>query len=277
MTGRFTSVIRTIGLLCVIGGYAHWLGAQTPETESGHCAAELDAGYFTPLIPTSAQTSELCFAQSGEFDGAEQFLLIDVAAQPRSYPSVSNAIHLSDWQVKTKFFLKNKPLLIVAEPYKRHPLARLCNELIQNGFQHPKILIGSSATNNGERRSAIAPVDDFIVEVSNFGVVTVATNRKVADELAALGIPAVAVESGSNLKAAVRDATINYSLNGYLPVFIVGKLEDELDLEKRLNEAPVNEAFVVSGGIEGIKAALKTSALSAAKRLHPVGVSSCAG
>ncbi|MGL6160941.1 hypothetical protein [Microbulbifer sp.] len=277
MTGSFTSAISTFGLLCVFWGYAHGLNAQTSDIESEHCVAEPGVSYFTPLNPASAQTSELCFIRLGEVnDKTNQYLLIDTGAQPRTSHTVSSAIRLPQRQIKTKLFLKNKPLLIFAEPHKRHSLAKLCKDLIQTGFQNPKILIGRISEKDSENWSATVPVDEFIVEVRNFGAVTIATDQTVASELIALGIPAIAAE-GSDLKAAVRSATVNYSLSGYLPVFIVGDQEDDTGLVTLLSEKPISRAFVVSGGIERIKRTLKTTALSAAKRLGLHGVSNCAG
>ena len=263
-------------LLCFFGGYAHRLNAQVEHVESERCVAEPGLNYFTPLNLADEQTSELCFIRLSEIDGdADQYLRINVTSRSTASLASTNAIHLPAWQVKTKPYLKKKPLLIYAEPYKRHLLAKLCNELIQNGFQNPKILLGDNLAENGSRQSTSVPVDDFIVEISNFGAVTIASNQKVASELAALGIPAITADA--NLKVAVRNAVVDYSLNGFLPVFLVGESKVEVELIQLLSENPTSPAFVVSGGIESISRALKTSALSSVKRFKKHGVPSCVG
>ncbi|MCX2784375.1 hypothetical protein OQJ46_15375 [Microbulbifer thermotolerans] len=275
MTGTFTSVIRGFGLLCVFWGFSYCLSAKAAEAEADYCSADASGNYFTPLAPVRAETSELCFTHSEEIKSVENLVLADVAVQPQFHDPALNVIHLSGRQLKTKVFLKNKPLLIVAEPYKRHSMAKLCKELIQGGFQSPKILIGGDIA--GSDTVSIVSVEDFIVEVSNFGAVTVATSRQVAKELSVLGIASVAVEENLQLAPVVHKAALDYSINGYLPVFLVGRKSEEAKLKLQLESEPLSDVYLVSGGIEQIKSALKMSSLNAVKRQGLGGVSSCAG
>ncbi|WP_193165207.1 hypothetical protein [Microbulbifer hainanensis] len=277
MRGRITSVICVAGLLWFFGGASGWLAAQASDIESEQCVVDPAVSYFTPILSTSTQTSELCFVRPSEIQSFDRFVIVDTSAQSPLQNSALHTISLPDWQIKTKFFLKNKPILIVAEPYKRYALAKLCRELIQSGFQSPKILIDNDFRGAGKDLSADVPVEEFIVETSKFGAVTIAVDRQVAEEMAALGIPTINAGSAGGIKSAVREAEVNHSLNGYLPVFVVGKSGSEEELQNLLNGEPVSQAFVVSGGVESIKRVLKSSALSANKRLHPNGVSICAG
>lgn len=156
--------------------------------------------------------------------------------------------------------------------------ARLCKELIQSGFENPKILLGNiSADINGDaRRWTAASAEDFIEEVSQFGAVTIAATEGIYRDLQALGIPAVNPGNG-DLAQAVRSAAVSYSLNGYLPIFVVGASELEAGLQRMLQEKLAGQAFLVSGGIEAVSRALNTGALISAKRLGLHGASSCAG
>ncbi|AMX03082.1 hypothetical protein A3224_11345 [Microbulbifer thermotolerans] len=262
-------------MLCVFWGFSYCLSAKAAEAEADYCSADASGNYFTPLAPVRAETSELCFTHSEEIKSVENLVLADVAVQPQFHDPALNVIHLSGRQLKTKVFLKNKPLLIVAEPYKRHSMAKLCKELIQGGFQSPKILIGGDIA--GSDTVSIVSVEDFIVEVSNFGAVTVATSRQVAKELSVLGIASVAVEENLQLAPVVHKAALDYSINGYFPVFVVGRKSEEAKLKLQLEGEPLSDVYLVSGGIEQVKSALKMSALRAVKRQGLDGVSSCGG
>lgn len=141
MTGSITRGFRNLNLWCAFGGYSHFLNAQVTDVESGHCAAMTDPSYFSSLSLADEEASELCFVGAGEIDTTvDQNSLVGVAAQPQLNNLTQNRIRLPDWQIKSKSYLKNKSLLITVEPYNRNSLPKLCHNLIQVGFQNPKIL-----------------------------------------------------------------------------------------------------------------------------------------
>ena len=274
MTGRFTSRLFIVGVLCVFSGYVSGESGEEALAVT-QCAAEPDGSYFSSVASKSSNTSEICFVRANEvIDAIDKFQIVDVAAGPARRFSQFDSIRLPSWQIKSTSSLRHKPLLILAEPYKRHAMANLCSELIQSGFHNPKILLDYLPTDEKINSIELVSAEDFIVEVSNFGAVVIALEQKVATDLRSLGLPTLLAEAGRDLKSQL-GAARSYSLNGYLPVFLVGDAHAGDRLSDLNAEEAVGPIFIVSGGIESIKSALTASALNAIQRSSVGKVSSC--
>ncbi|MFA0810694.1 hypothetical protein [Microbulbifer epialgicus] len=284
MTGSFTSIIRMVGLLVVFCVSKHALSTEVLAVEGERCIAAPSADAFTRKHEVSPHTSELCFTRLEELTGTlEQLVLIDVASGANrgqiggQSGGEKSPLAITPRQLKTKHFLKRKSLLLLSEPYKRHSMAQLCQELVQSGFENPKILIGKRPQGLFQEAHLSVSANDYLVELSHFGVVTVAANSSITQELTQLGIPVISNQTDQDLETTVRNAFISYSLNGYLPIFIVGETEQEKRLEKQLRRKFTEDVFVVTGGVEAIKRALRNGALGAVKRAGLDGVPGCAG
>ncbi|QKX18575.1 hypothetical protein [Microbulbifer sp. YPW1] len=273
MTGRSTSTVLLVGVLCTLSGYV--LGSGTEDFDIQRCAAVPVAPYFPVSDINTLDTSEACFIRASEVgDSINEYFLVDVSSSPSLRSLFPQAIHLRSRQIKSTPSLRGKPLLIVSEPYKRYSMAKLCHELIESGFLTPKILLNDIPVTPGAKSIGSVSPEDFLVEVSNFGAVVIASDQEVADQLDSLGLPAWLPEKGLKSQFVYR-AISEYSLDGYLPVFVVGESVAGGKVELVAGEKLVNSIFLVSGGIESIERSLNVRALSAIKRNNNQKVSSC--
>jgi hypothetical protein len=121
----------------------HALGSELLAVDSNRCTAPPIGEPFPAKLEVSSSTSELCFTRFEEVSGTnDQFLLANVSSSLLSDGTEDGVLSLPRNQLKTKHFLKPKPLLLFSEPHKRHFLAKLCQELVQFGFKRHKVLIG---------------------------------------------------------------------------------------------------------------------------------------
>ncbi|MEX2961792.1 hypothetical protein [Microbulbifer sp. TYP-18] len=223
-------------------------------------------------------TSELCFTRFNELSaGLAKIIPVNISAVPVRNGHEQRILNIPRQQLKTKQFLKQRPLLIFSAPHERYALAQLCHELIREGFELPKILIGERPSRFAQVDHAPVKAEDFLVELSHFGAITIASNEEIAQALAELGIPAIQGDSNSNEAMMARSAHTNHSLNGYLPVFLVTESAREQGVQSQLQQALPNEAFVVAGGVSAIRSALKNGAAGAVKRMSPEEMPACAG
>ena len=275
MTGRFTSTFFVAGVLCLFSGCVFGSGVSDEGVE--HCAAVPASQYASLVSATTSNISESCFVRASDVsENLDRYLVVNVSNRSISLSPTSPSVRMSDRQLKLRNALKRQPLLIIDKPHKRYSLARLCWELIQGDFRNPKILIGGIPGSPYIRNLAEVSPEEFIVEVSNFGAVVIALGQNVADQLSALGLPALVVEGDVGLGTQLATAE-SYSINGYLPIFLVGdsSLNNEvykaIDTEKRSVTV-----FSVAGGIEGVQKAINVSALNTVNRNSDSLVSSCA-
>ncbi|MBY6189647.1 hypothetical protein KUV22_04360 [Microbulbifer agarilyticus] len=219
---------------------------------------------------------ERCFIRASEVeDGANDYLVVDVTTTPQEFIPLPVDISLPARKIKSSPYLKRKPLLIVAESYKRHAMLSLCSELIQSGFSSPKILIRD--TYPGDREAPIREVspEDFIVEAANLGVAVLALSEEVAAKLEGFGVPALALVGDVDSQAALSGELASFS-KGYIPIFLVGDSKAQESLTKYPILHPLSSVFIVRGGIDAIGNSLKFSALHSLQRSNNGEALSCA-
>ncbi|AWF80168.1 hypothetical protein BTJ40_04675 [Microbulbifer sp. A4B17] len=267
-----------IGLLIFCFSSHFVLGEDVFAEDNDRCIVAHDRKLLTGIYEASKNTSELCFVRNEELVGTlDQFILVDTSKNLTDQYVRKDILSITASKIKTKKFLESKSLLVFSEPHKRHSLAKLCQELVNSGFEKPRILIGKRPKKLPELKSNLVSANDYLVEFSHFGVVTLATTPRVAMELANLGVPVVPHQEGVNLNTKVRNAFINYSLNGYLPIFVVAEDGQEQSIAKELKLGFKDEVFVVAGGLSALKNAVRNSVLGAAKRAGVDGMPGCAG
>ncbi|MEW5249964.1 hypothetical protein [Microbulbifer discodermiae] len=272
------SILSPIGLLVLFTLSQNTLGSQTITADAEHCMAQESKSGLTLIEGTTENTSELCFTRFNELSaGLAQIIPVHISAVPLRNGREQRILNIPRQQLKTKQFLKQRPLLIFSAPHERYALAQLCHELIRAGFELPKILIGERPNRFAQVDHAPVKAEDFLVELSHFGAITIASNEEIAQALAELGIPAIQGEINSTEAMMARSAHTNYSLNGYLPVFLVTESAREQGVQSQLRQSLPDEAFVVAGGVSAIRGALKNSAAGAVKRMSPEEMPGCAG
>ncbi|GAA5525336.1 hypothetical protein Maes01_01902 [Microbulbifer aestuariivivens] len=211
----------------------------------------------TPRIQNSTIVSHSCFVPYTQVSGKITIINISRGSLPDIFPAYS--IHLPAYQLKQKSFLKGQSLLVVAEPYKRYELTKLCIDLIADGFVKPKIGIWSPANNSGKVQIVVPP-EEFLIEARNFGAVTIAENKLIADKLKGYGVEALYPESGQITQSFIDSALSQYPADEYLPVFVVA--DKRKGSFKFSGEVPV---YAVQGGMAAIDAALSMGRINSLK------------
>ncbi|MCQ3829660.1 hypothetical protein HXX02_09395 [Microbulbifer elongatus] len=275
MTGRFTSTFSVAWVICLFSELVFGKAASYSGVE--HCVAAPTSQYASFVSETASNVSESCFVRESDISGnIDRYLVVDLSNSSIPLPPASRSVRMSGRQLKLRHALKRQPLLIVDEPHKRYSLAKFCSELIQDGFQNPKILIGDTSSTRYNQNFEMVSPEEFIVEASNFGAVVIALGRKVANQLEGLGLSALIVEGSIGIDAQLAAAE-DYSINGYLPVFLVGDSTLSTEAYEKLAGNKYSVMFFpVAGGIEGVQSAVNIRALNAVSRDNDSVVSSCA-
>ncbi|WNZ57308.1 hypothetical protein QT397_08210 [Microbulbifer sp. MKSA007] len=277
MTGCYRLGIQLIGLLIFFFGSQLAVAIDESADDHHRCISLPDRQSFTGIYGVAKNTSELCFARSEELTGTlDQFILIDVSEKLPDQNVPQDILSITTSRVKTKKFLKSKAILVFSEPHKRHSLAKLCQELVSSGFEKPKVLIGKRPEELSQAKTTIVSPNDYLVEFSHFGAVTLAATHSIGEELVNMGISVVPHQVDEDLNTRIRSAFISYSLNGYLPIFVVAEDGQEQRIAKKLKLGFKGEAFVIAGGLSALKNAVRNSALGAAKRAGVDGMPGCA-
>lgn len=270
MKNNLTSIATiAVYLLFVFGGRAVNSGEVADVESQSYCNAEPSEARYGAFVANDTSVSEICFVDYSEIQ--TEHIPINVSDNLRSAVIPVDSIRMPVHQVKAASFLKDKSILIAAEPYKRFQLARLCHELMEAGFENPKIALWSPKP-GPDSSELIVPADDFLVEAINFGAVTIALDEKVSDELNSLGIASVYPKGEESLDSLLQSASSLYGLSGYLPVFLVG-YRDTQPL-RSIGSPPV---YMVRGGVEEIKTTLSVAALNTIKNSKKDYRGNCAG
>lgn len=220
------------------------------------------------LVSSDTDISGSCFTPYDQV--SHQYTLVNVSKGPLPAVFPKNSIHLSSKSLKAKRFLREQPILIAAESYKRFELTQLCRDLLKSGFKSPQIALWFPS-GDGDNSEFLVSAKEYLVEAKNFGVVTVAENMAIANELSYHGVSAVYPEDGQDIPTFIQSVVSDYAQSDYLPIFLL-----TLNGEKYFKIDSALPVYQVQGGIAGIKSALDTGRLSALKLNGKEFGSSCA-
>lgn len=198
---------------------------------------------------------------------ASSYQLIDSREADNIGASPADVWHLSIAQLKTKSFLKSRPLLILGDGFSRARLSEDCSVLKKSGFEQVKMLIGGMdiwlQTQNKKSRRTInsssihsVTAHQVIYEYFNGKVILLAASKEVAAELDARDFKEYFLLDGNSGNDITTIVTTK-SNNGMYPVVIIGgDGSQEIDIKH-----PLPNLYELEGGISALVSQLRKNQL----------------
>ena len=143
--------------------------------------------------PLAKPRSSICFIESIPSD--ENLVWVDIRSKEKfSKEFVPNSLNISSSSLMSKSFLKSKPLLVLTEGFSRFKQAELCKDLLDRGFQNPKILLdGFNGLENHEveTQKLMSPAVPFgyvsatkvLAELQQGSIIFVVENKETKAQL----------------------------------------------------------------------------------------------
>jgi rhodanese-related sulfurtransferase len=186
------------------------------------------------------------------------------------------SIRIPIYALKTKAFLKDKPLVLVSEGYPNHELERTCRELRAAGFARLSILNGGLRywlqQNGPIEGDAFAahevsrvPAIDFFSQkdAPEWLVVTVSPSAAGSSQPLIPGAMHLPWEGNpSKFASALKAITDNGVKSPRLSVLVCDESGDRYEsIERAVQQAKIGKVFYLKGGMKSYQAFLEQQAL----------------
>jgi rhodanese-related sulfurtransferase len=184
------------------------------------------------------------------------YQLVDVRRHDGAAPSIAGAWQMPVAHLKTKSFLKNRPLLLIDEGFSRVGAASDCQLLRKAGFKNIKILMGGvdtwqsyentprSRVNATTQPNRVVSAQQILYEYSNHKVLLITGSKEVSSSLALLGLDNhILIESITAEK--IVKTVVAESENGFVPTVII---DDTYLLDVNLTRRLPN-LYTLPGGV----------------------------
>lgn len=235
------------------------LAATASVADDRHCPAS--EAYLAEMVKhlgigsTNKNSSCLIDFPSIRAD-LSSYQLVDIRSASTPLTQIANAWQIPVTELRTKSFLKNKPLLLLGEGFSRAQAANDCDLLKKAGFQQTKILIGGVDTwqaaiaNKHTRTSPPAhktvSVEQLVFEYFNGQVTLLTTLQEQVNQLKALNITAQYIPSSAS--QAIVDIAIEKGDRGLTPIVVMGG--DNVPDRRAM---PLPNVYRLDGGVEDIR------------------------
>jgi len=279
-------VIALIFLVLVVSP-AHFcvLAAECPseiEVEISGEEKNRPIGIPPELITRKLRKRDPAFAISVEtvlrkLKKKEEIALIDVRNREEFEKfRIPGSINIPLFAIKTKTFLKHKPLVLINEGYHHCPLERECKRLTDSGFTAVWVLNGGL---NAWREKG-APIDGdifeqkdlnkmppqiFFEEKNDENWVVIDISRSESSESRYLLPQAISIpfaNDAGDFVSSIKRVIERHEKNSFLSFLILNENGEQYEkIEKLIEEAGVRNVFYLKEGLRGYKGFLKRQAI----------------
>jgi len=277
--------IFTFFVLVALPTHSHILAAERSseiEVEISGEEKNRPIGIPAELITRKLRNRDPAFAISVEsvlrkLKKKEEIALIDVRNREEFEKiRIPGSINISLFAIKTKTFLKHKPLVLINEGYHHGPLEQECKRLRASGFTAVRILNGGlnawrekGATLNGDifaqKELNKMPPQIFFEEKNDESWIVIDVSGSENSESRYLIPQAIAIPFIDNTEkfvSSLKKVMEKYKKASFLCFLILNENGEQYEkIEKLIKKAELKNVFYLKEGLMGYKGFLKRQAL----------------
>lgn len=207
----------------------------------------------------------------------EKMVLVDVRNREEFEKfRIPGSINIPLFAIKTKTFLKHKPLVLINDGYHYSPLERECKRLKDSGFTAIWILHGGlsawrkkGATVNGDifaqKELNKMPAQIFFEEKNDESWVVIDISRSESSESRYLLPQAISIpfaNDAGDFVSSIKRVMERHEKNSFLSFLIFNENGEQYEkIEKLIEEAGLRNVFYLKEGLRGYNGFLKRQAL----------------
>ena len=207
----------------------------------------------------------------------EEIVLVDVRNREEFEKfRISGSINIPLFAIKTKTFLKRKPLVLINEGYHYSPLERECKRLKDFGFTAAWILNGGlnawrekGATVNGDifaqKELNRVPPQIFFEEKNDESCIVIDVSKPKNQETLYLIPQAIAIpfiDNAGKFVSSLKRVMEKHKKASFLSFLILNENGEQYErIEKLIKETELRNVFYLKEGLMGYKGFLKRQAL----------------
>ncbi|OEU82878.1 MAG: hypothetical protein BA873_05520 [Desulfobulbaceae bacterium C00003063] len=280
-------VVIVLTFLILVISQAHFcaLAAERSSEIEGKISGEKKdrpIGIPPELILRKLRKRDPAFAISVEsvlrkLKKKEKIVLVDVRNREKFEKiRIPGSINIPLFAIKTKTFLKHKPLILINEGYHYSPLERECKRLRNSGFTAVWVLNGGlnawrekGATLNGDifaqKELNRVPPQVFFEEKNDESCTVIDVSKPKNQEALylipqAIGIPFA--DDAGEFVSSIKRVMEKHEKTPFLFFLILNENGEQYEkIEKLIEEAELRNIFYLKEGLMGYKGFLKKQAL----------------
>lgn len=214
----------------------------------------------------------------------EKIVLVDVRNREEFEKfRISGSINIPLFAIKTKTFLKHKPLVLINEGYHYSPLERECKRLRDAGFTATCILSGGlnawkekGATVNGDifaqKNLNRMPPQIFFEEKNDESWILIDVSKPKNQETLSLIPQAIAIpfiDNAGKFVSSIKRVMEKHEKTSFLCFLILNENGEQYEkIERLIEETGLRNVFYLKEGLMGYKGFLKQQALMRQPKEH---------
>ena len=287
-------VVIVLTFLILVISQAHFcaLAAERSSEIEGKISGEKKdrpIGIPPELILRKLRKRDPAFAISVEsvlrkLKKKEKIVLVDVRNREKFEKfRIPGSINIPLFAIKTKTFLKHKPLVLINEGYHYSPLERECKRLRDSGFTAVWVLNGGlnawrekGATLNGDifaqKELNRVPPQIFFEEKNYENWVVIDISRSESSEGYYLIPHAIAIpfiDNAGKFVSSIKRVMERHEKTPFLCFLILNENGEQYEkIEKHIEEVGLRNIFYLKEGLMGYKGFLKQQALMRQPKEH---------